>query len=340
MYWIAQLVGWIAYSSLIFLATYENDNSKINGFFLLNISSLIVCGIFCTHLMRGFFFRFNWLDLKLTALIPRILLASSICSATISASTIGLSILLDHREKDSLTFLTFMINIFAVLVLILFWNSIYFTYHYFQKLRQQEMDNISLDAKKTEIELKNLRSQLNPHFLFNLLNSIRALVDIDPEQAKNAITHLSILLRKSLILGKENLIPLQEELEMVSNYLDLEKIRFEERLQVLLIHDEQLNYFLIPPFSLQLLVENAIKHGIAHLVNGGKITIETKKADNLVLISVSNTGKINTKRSQSGIGLENMKKRLEIQFKGMADFQLHEDEDTVRALLLFNQKSN
>lgn len=338
MYWIAQFIGWFAYSALIFLATYENDNSKINGLFWVNIALLIACGIVCTHLMRAFFFRFNWLELRLTLLIPRILIASLICSISISISTLGLSLLMNKEPRESLTFLTITINTFAILVLILFWNSIYFTYHYFQKSRQQEMDNISLDAKKTEIELKNLRSQLNPHFLFNLLNSIRALVDINPEQAKNAITHLSILLRKSLILGKENLVPFREELEMVSNYLDLEKIRFEERLQVTLIHDEYLNNFLIPPFSLQLLVENAIKHGIAQLVNGGEIIIKTEKKDESVVISVTNTGEININNHQ-GIGLENMRKRLEIQFKGMADFQLYEEKNSVKALLTFKNNS-
>jgi hypothetical protein len=192
------------------------------------------------------------------------------------------------------------------LILILFWNSIYFTFHFFQKSRNQELNNISLEASKNEIELKNLRSQLNPHFLFNSLNSIRALIDIEPQNAKGAVTTLSNLLRKSLILGKEDLVPLNEEMEMVSNYLELEKVRFEERLTVEWKLDEKLDDFLIPPFSLQMLVENAIKHGISKLPKGGSIDVNSEIKNQLLEIKISNDGKFEENSiSDSGFGLKN-----------------------------------
>lgn len=334
LYWLAQFIGWISYVALIFLATYADDASKIDFLLLANLFAFGFFGILWTHMMRIWFVKSGWLDLKLTPLIPRILFISLVCSLTIAFSTTLLSLLIDPTEKDNLSVLNVVINIFAILVLVLFWNSIYFTFHFFQKSRNQELNNISLEASRNEIELKNLRSQLNPHFLFNSLNSIRALIDLEPSIAKEAVTTLSNLLRKSLILGKENLVRLDEELEMVSNYLELEKIRFEERLEVKWDLNESLNDFMLPPFSLQMLVENAIKHGISNLVKGGEIIIETKKLDNNIIVSVINSGEL-TGKVDTGIGIENTKRRLALQFKDTAEFELTQEEGNVKAQLVF-----
>jgi len=334
LYWSAQFVGWTSYVALIYLATYAKDSSKIDSVFIIEILGLVFFGILWTHIMRFTFFKMHWLELRLAPLIPRVLAISLLCSLFIAASTTSLSILVNPHEKENLSVLNVVINVFAVLVLVLFWNSIYFTFHFFQKSRKQELSNLSLEASRNEIELKNLRSQLNPHFLFNSLNSIRDLIDIQPRKAKKSVMILSYLLRKSLILGKENLVSLEEELEMVSHYLELEKIRFEERLEVKLILDETLSDFLLPPFSLQMLVENAIKHGIAHLVDGGVIFIETKKQNGDVIISVSNSGEI-TEKIDTGIGIENTKRRLALQFKDSAEFELTQKEKQVTAKLIF-----
>lgn len=334
LYWGAQFIGWTSYASLIFLATYADNPEKIDGILVTNIAALVVFGILWTHLMREMFIRLKWLEHRLSPLIPRVFLASLLCSLSISFSTTLVSILIDPKEMESLTTLDIIIKVFAILVLVLFWNSIYFTFHFFQKSRKQELNNISLEASRNEIELKNLRSQLNPHFLFNSLNSIRALIDLEPSKAKESVTTLSNLLRRSLILGKENLVSLEEELEMVSNYLELEKIRFEERLEVKWILDDSLRLFQIPPFSMQMLVENAIKHGISNLVHGGTIIIETKKEDSKVVISVSNSGKIG-EAVDTGIGIENTKRRLALQFKDSAEFELFERDNMVIAQLTF-----
>jgi LytS/YehU family sensor histidine kinase len=166
------------------------------------------------------------------------------------------------------------------------------------------------------------------------LNSIRALIDLEPSKAKESVTTLSNLLRRSLIFGKENLVSLQEELDMVSNYLELEKIRFEERLDVTWKLDPALSTFQVPPFSLQMLVENAIKHGISNLVHGGEIIIETYKNNNDVIISVTNSGEI-TGTVDTGIGIENTKRRLALQFKDSAEFELFENNGQVTAKLTF-----
>ncbi len=340
LYWIAQFIGWTSYASLIFLASYADDPKQIDAIFITNIVSLIIFGIVWTHTMRFAFFKLDWLDLRLPPLIPRVLISSLICSILIAGSTTFLSLMIDVKENENLTTLNVIINVFAVLVLILFWNSIYFTFHFFQKSRKQELNNLSLESSRNEIELKNLRSQLNPHFLFNSLNSIRALIDIEPSKAKVSVTTLSNLLRKSLILGRENLVRLDEELEMVSNYLELEKIRFEERLDVKMTLDAEINDFMLPPFSLQMLVENAIKHGISNLVDGGEIIIETKKIAGKITISVTNSGEIvDESNVEKGIGIENTKRRLALQFKDSAEFELTQSGNNVIAQLIFKTQN-
>jgi sensor histidine kinase YesM len=340
LYWLAQIIGWTSYVALLMLATYANNPEKLDLKLVANLFALIFFGITCTHIMRIFYFKMHWLDLRLAPLLPRVLLGALVTSLSISATTTTFSILIDAKEVETLTFLNIVIHVFSILVLVVFWNSIYFTYHFFQKSRKQELNNVTLEASRNEIELKNLRSQLNPHFLFNSLNSIRALIDLEPAKAKVSVTTLSNLLRKSLILGKENWVPLNEELEMVSNYLELEKIRFEERLEVKWNLDESLSDFQIPPFSMQMLVENAIKHGISNLVNGGVITIETRRMEGVVLIAVSNTGELQEQSEEestgAGIGLENTKRRLALQFKGAAAFELIQKDNEVVAQLIFN----
>ena len=130
-----------------------------------------------------------------------------------------------------------------------------------------------------EIELNNLKSQLNPHFIFNALNSIRALVDENPSKSKQAINQLSNILRNSLASDKKGLTKFEDEIKIVKDYLGLESIRFEERLKTEFeIHPES-QKFLVPPLMIQTLVENGIKHGISKLTPGGVIQLKTYRGE-------------------------------------------------------------
>lgn len=280
------------------------------------------------------FFKLGWLEIKLPPLFPRIIISSLICAILIVICTNLISLVTDIGVDEPISSLKILIEILSNSVLVLFWNALYFTYHFFSKSRKQEINNLSLEASRNEIELKNLRTQLNPHFLFNSLNSIRALIEIDPSKAKASVTTLSNLLRKSLMFGKLNLVPLSEEIEMVSNYLDLEKVRFEERLTVKWELDDQLNSFMIPPFSVQMLVENAIKHGISSLIEGGEIAIKTIKSDDEISITIENSGTLKTE-IDLGIGIENTRRRLDLQYNGKAKFHLVEKDNKVISSITF-----
>ena len=335
LYWGAQIGGWLVYSILVFLATYAEDGDRINLKFLLTLLVFIVSGIFLTHLMRWYFLKRDWLSFKLAPLIPRVILASVVCSFLIAGFNVGFTQIINNASKKDFSPLLFFIEVMAISVLLFLWNSIYFTYHFFQKSILQEMNNLQLQASQNEIELKNLRSQLNPHFLFNSLNSIRALIEIDPVKSKKAVTTLSNLLRNSLIIGKKPFISLEEELQIVQSYLDLEKIRFEERLSVKWEIDLTIQDFQVPPFIIQTLAENSIKHGISKRMEGGEITIRTLKSPNKVWIFVENSGKLGDS-VDTGVGIENIKRRLDLQYHGSAQFAIQEIGDIVSCSIDIN----
>ncbi len=338
VYWIAQLVGWSAYAVLIVIALYSSDPSRIDIFLFARIIGLILFGILITHIQRLIILKNNWLNLKLGALIPRLLVTSILSSLAITGLTYLLGRVIKPADTDSVLSVADVIgNAFSFLILVLFWNAIYFTYHYFQKSRKQEISNLALEASSKESELKNLRSQLNPHFLFNSLNSIRALVDIDPVKAKTSITTLSNLLRQSLVMGRESKVTLESELNIARNYLDLEKIRFEDRLVVNWRIDDSLLEFELPPFVLQMMVENAVKHGISKLKDGGSIDILTKKEGDKVFLEVLNTGKISSE-VDLGVGIRNTEKRLALQYGTKAKFSLEEKDGLVLAKIEFEDE--
>src|SRR5690606_5122792 len=134
------------------------------------------------------------------------------------------------------------------------WFVLYFSYHYFDQYNK----SLKYEASMVQIELNNLKSQLNPHFIFNALNSIRALVDENPEKSKQAINQLSNILRNSLATDKKRLTKFGDELKIVRDYLGLENIRFEERLKTRFDIDPQSHRFNVPPLMIQTLVENGI----------------------------------------------------------------------------------
>lgn len=340
-YWLAQTGGWGFLGILIFLATVtrESEHPTPLPYLFLSIGIFFFSGITLSHGMRYLFIRWQWLDLRLGPLIPRVLLMSfGVAAVMVFIDTISTYLISPQANPFRLSY--FLLETSTSSIFFMLWNGMYFSFHFFQKSREQELNNLQLTATQREIELKNLRSQLNPHFLFNSLNSIRALVDIDPNQAKTGITTLANLLRKSLVLGKEQFVPLKDELDLVSDYLELEKVRFEERLRIEIHHDESLDRLLIPPFILQTLVENAFKHGISKLIDGGTILIETYTRDGKIILRVVNDGELGERsKSNTAIGIDNTKRRLELQFGSNAKFTLKSRDGKVQARIeLVNQQ--
>lgn len=221
--------------------------------------------------------------------------------------------------------------------LIFIWTSIYFIWHYVELGRKTEVQKVKLESLVKELELKTIKSHINPHFIFNALNSIRALVDENPDRARTAITELSNILRSSMQTEKMELAPLEKELNIVKDYLALEHIRFEDRLRIEYDIDEDTMDQPVPPMMLQTLVENAIKHGISKHKEGGIVRVISDFTNNHHELIVQNTGHLNGAVEDviDGFGIKSTRNRLKILFGDKASFEIRDmkDKEMVEAIV-------
>jgi two-component system sensor histidine kinase AlgZ len=180
----------------------------------------------------------------------------------------------------------------------------------FEQTREAERRALQGQVLSREAELRSLRAQIDPHFLFNSLHSISALTTVDPAAARRMCLLLAQFLRESLQLGSQDRIPLARELKLVEHFLEVEKVRFGDRLQVS-ITDGDAGSALIPPLLLQPIVENAVTHGIAHVLEGGTVTITVSRSEALLTIVVQNPcDPDRPRRTGTGFGLANVRGRL------------------------------
>lgn len=177
----------------------------------------------------------------------------------------------------------------------------------------REAERLVLESRVAarEAELRALRSQLNPHFLFNSLNSINALVGREPEAARRMCEGLGDFLRRTLNLGARDRVTLGEELALVDQYLEIERVRFGDRLSVDRRIDSDLGACLIPPLLLQPLVENAVKFGVAARLEGGLVIIAACRLKDHLQVDIENPCDADTPgRPGEGVGIENVRRRL------------------------------
>ncbi len=207
-------------------------------------------------------------------------------------------------------------------LIVILWTAIYYIWHYIEDSRKTEFDKVRLESLVKELQLKTIKSHINPHFIFNALNSIRALVDENPGRARTAITELSNILRSSMQAEKLETAPLERELGLVKDYLGLEHIRFEDRLRVEYQIDEDTLDQQVPPMMLQTLVENAIKHGISKQVDGGFIKIISDFKDDHHELVVQNTGHMDGPVNADGFGIASTHNRLKLLFGNKAGFEI------------------
>ena len=215
-----------------------------------------------------------------------------------------------------------LVGIYYNLMLIAIWMLIYIVYHYVEKNRNDQLDRLRLENTVKELELKTIKSHINPHFIFNSLNSIRALVDENPNRARRAITELSNILRSSMQAEKSETVTLERELDIVKDYLALEQMRFEERLKIEFEIDEDTLQQPVPPMMLQTLVENAIKHGISRQVKGGVVRVVACYNNNHMELLVQNTGQLSTPINGDGFGIKSTQDRLNLMYQGKAVFDI------------------
>lgn len=326
LYWSMQIGGWVFYAIVeIVAAILSSPSAEVSS---QRVLFLLYDALFClivTHLFRYFILKWRWLNLGLPRLIPKAVVSMFALGAVMYVLKIIVSIPLGLYKKEvAFDLFVFLGQSTFYAIIFFLWSVLYFIYNYFERYNK----SLKYEASVKEIELNNLKSQLNPHFIFNALNSIRALVDENPQKSKQAINQLSNILRSSLTTEKRGLTKFDDEMKMVKDYLGLESIRFEERLNTEFDIAPGSNDFLVPPLMIQTLVENGVKHGISKLTQGGVIQVSTRIVDNELKIRIRNSGHyVNGSDKYVGLGLSNTVQRLKLLYGDAAYFKITNEND-------------
>ncbi len=335
IYWISQASGWSLFGliNIIVIASFE----RLTWERALVWAYLCYSGVFFTHLFRSYIKKNNWLNLPLKKTIPRVLIASLVIGAIMYVLVFAVNYAAGLFESHRFRVATPFIAVTNLGSMVLLWALIYFAVHYFENYKRAQIESLIWEAAVKDFELKTLKSQLNPHFMFNAMNSIRALIEEDPANAQNAVTKLSNILRYSLKIERTETVPLEDEMQTVSDYLALESIRFEERLKYKVTIDPKSSKVEIPPMMIQTLVENGIKHGISKKTQGGEISVDSKMTGTDLHIQIRNTGQFDDEslHNSKGFGISNTKHRLNLLFGDNASFTIkNENQNVVLAELV------
>lgn len=321
LYWKCQVAGWSFYGLLA--AGIPTLYGGMRWTVALRAAIGIALGLLLTEQLRRFMLRRGWPALSPRRLAPRVVLAGVVVAGLMLLALLPL-LLRTITAADPAGPLT---TIFSIhLIFVLAWILLYLGHHNLRRVHMADAEKLRLELVVRETELSALRAQLNPHFLFNSLNSLRGLITENPARAQEAVTGLAALLRYTLRLSRARTVMLEDELEATKHYLELESLRFEHRLHYEIESNVGTRNFAVPPMLIQNLVENAIKHGISRLPQGGRVHVAVWRSPRDLHIRVTNTGTLAVDPAREGIGVTNSRKRLRLLFGDRVEFQLRQLE--------------
>ncbi|MEO9512002.1 MAG: histidine kinase [Flavobacteriaceae bacterium] len=327
IFWILQFLGW-GFINILSIFILKKVSTEL---LIYSIIAGMFIGIFTTSLIRWYLKRNiqfeafglrDFLNILASFIVGAVLFGSLNYSFGHFYAKFGPGLSETEIQMFKL-YDGFWIQIINSLFVIGSWLVTYLVIKLLLKLNRDRIERLELNTHLKQAQLNTLKGQINPHFMFNSLNNIRGLMLEDVEKSRDMLTKLSEILRYSLTKNNINAIAVQEELEMVDNYIDLSKIQFENRLDFEKYIDEETLQLQIPPMIIQLLIENAMKHGISNLKKGGRIILSIKK-DNGLVIEVRNTGKLQIANNSTQLGLKNIKQRLKLLYTDKASFNLTE----------------
>jgi two-component system LytT family sensor kinase len=325
LYWICQCSGWGLYA--VFNTLLINVYMRLPLVTSFGLLSYGLAGLLVTHTLRAYIHRVGLMakPLRTIALHTVVMVPLGAVALTALIQLCWFLVAKSSMANAYVSLVSIIAGIlFNMMFLMLIWLLIYFTLHLIWR-------SIAL----RETQLNALQAQINPHFLFNSLNSLRGLILENPQAAQDAVTRLSQLMRYSLSQSRRPTVPLHEELDAVRDYLVIEKMRFEDRLKITWQIAPDINHLEVPPMSLQTLVENALKHGIANLPAGGEVTITATHTDQHLTIKVTNPGKLQPLAANSpGTGLANVRERLHLLRGPHASLNLREFPGLVEATIV------
>ena len=320
-YWTCQILGWSGYAGLgmSMAAPHAGWTTEVTvGYGLYALYSI---GL--THLLRHFVNARGWVELPRYF---RLFLAAWIVGLVQAALVIAISWLLVGGRSAFLQDSNAAYAALGIPGVTVGWMAVYLAATSGRRHREKML-------ALREAELRGLEIQINPHFLFNSLNSIRGLVLENPPLAQDLITRLANILRFNLHRDAGHTVPLESELEAVSDYLALEGVRYEDRLRVRFAIAPETRLLPVPPMLVQTLVENAIKHGIGVLPSGGDLVVSSALQDGSLILEVENTGRLKEDGAEGRphLGLRNIRERLRILYAGRGALELANRDGRVAA---------
>lgn len=314
-YATCQLAGWLGWTvtTLIYLRL---SAVPLTAYLVAWTALDSVLGFAISHGFRAIVRPRRWTALPLAALVPRVLGAAVAQAVALDAAIVAATWAMNGFAAMPLPLSLIALFLCNFTIAFLAWSFLYFGLHWFERSHRAD-----------QAELRYLKAQLNPHFLFNALNGIRGLVAEDPAKAQQAITRLASLLRTALTSATVDTVTLERELAAVDDYLAIEAIRFDERLIVTRAIAPALHELRVPAMLVQTLVENAIKHGIARRPAGGTLAIAARRDAGALVIEVANPASA-TGGDGAGVGLANARERLQRLFGDDARLELDRSAPT------------
>jgi len=328
-YVLCQCVGWGVFLALrlVVTATYLSKRPDMNAFaaYRLEVIDHLV-SMLGSHLVWRWMlwrrlFEKGWKHVYLEGFSAALLVSASV-ALTMWAPCKG--VYADDIARIGTAAMAWFIVMQHALVMVL-WFSVMLALYYFERTRTLEVQRAEATTAAREAQLHALKGQINPHFLFNIFNSLRALIDENPARARDAVTQLSVIMRYSLTSSERRVVPLSEELRVVNLYLELEKLRLGARLMATIDVTPEAAAAQIPPLLLQGLFENAVKFGPAARKQGGEIVCSASVQAGRLHVRVTNPGHLGTASDSTGTGLKNLRDRLHLLYGDAAWFAIGDE---------------
>jgi signal transduction histidine kinase len=317
-----QIVGWTAYG-VLGLAITRAFGALTPMLAVTTLLGAAGAG-FATHLLRAWARRSGLFERPAWILVPSLVGAAVLAGLSVEVFVwlLGLFVTRVYTFATSTPRVMFVTSVQWVMIM-LFWVALYAGVRFFRDFRRAEIRRLQLEVAARDAQLNALNAQIHPHFLFNALNTMRALVAEDPTRARELITGLSEILRYALQAGRRDRVTLGEELAVIESYLRLEGARYEDRLTWVIEVPDALAETPLPPMLLQTLVENAVRHGIAASPDGGRVRVCGDRSETHVRLRVMNPGHLGEPR-EGGVGLPNARDRLRLLYGDGASLRIEQ----------------
>lgn len=334
-FWILNGVVWAVWAAILLGMGVVFGGALSSGMLLINLALCVFLWL-GSGLLRTQANRSGWFELSGTALTLRLLVAVGVIAAATQAGIAALlvpALRLHWVDLPNATpygwapLLGYWLNTSILLGL---WTAAWVGRRALRRARESEIATLRAESARGVLELNALRARLNPHFVFNALNNVRALILEDPQRARELVTRLSANLRHALEHSQREWTTLREELAVVDDYLAVESVHYEQRLRVEIDVAPAALDTRLPPMALQLLVENAIKHGIACVPGGGLLSLRGRCSADALIIDVTNPGRLSVSTTGTGVGLMFLRHRLQ---ESGGRFSLDQNDDGVHARL-------